>query len=73
MKYSTPAIKPDAGMVMIQAITMFFTIPHLTAESPREEPDPMIAVEITWVVLMGAPKSDMPAMTAAAEVSAENP
>lgn len=60
-------------MVTIQAIRIFLTIPHLTAESPWEEPDPMMAVEMTCVVLMGAPKSDIPAITAAAEVSAENP
>ena len=60
-------------MVTIQAMTMFLTIPHLTAESFWEEPEPIMAVEMTWVVLMGAPISDMPAMTVAAEVSAENP
>lgn len=73
MKYNNPAIKPEAGMVMIQVITMFLTNPHLTAESLWDEPDPIMAVEMTWVVLMGVPKSDMPAMTTAAEVSAENP
>ena len=63
----------EAGMVTIQVMTIFLTNPHLTAEGLWEEPEPMMAVEITWVVLMGVPINDIPAITAAAEVSAENP
>jgi hypothetical protein len=60
-------------MVTIQVITMFLTIPHLMVESLWDDPEPIMAVEMTWVVLMGVPISDIPAITAAAEVSAENP
>ena len=62
-----------AGIVTIQAITIFPTILHLTACAWNVEPTPIIAVEITCVVLKGIPKCDAVKMRPAAEVSAANP
>ena len=44
-----------AGMVTNQAVTMSFATDHRTAEKRLEEPTPIIAEEITCVVLTGAP------------------
>jgi len=43
------------GIVKIQAITIFFAIPHLTAENFLHAPTPIIEDEITCVVETGAP------------------
>ena len=63
----------QAGIVRTHAVTMFPTIFHLTACAWSVEPTPMIAVEITWVVLSGIPKCDAVKINPAAEVSAANP
>lgn len=41
------------GRVMTQAVTIFCAVPHLTPENLLDEPTPIIAEEITWVVLTG--------------------
>ena len=63
----------QAGIVKTQAITIFPTILHLTACAWKVEPTPIIAVEITWVVLNGIPKCDAVKINPAADVSAANP
>lgn len=63
----------QAGIVTIQAMTIFPTILHLTACAWNVEPTPIIAVEITWVVLRGIPKCEAVKIKPAAEVSAANP
>ncbi len=60
-------------MVRIQAVTICPTIPQRTADNRLDEPTPRIAAEMTWVVLIGAPKNDATAITPADDVSAENP
>lgn len=55
-------------MVRIHAMTRFPATPSRTAESRLVEPTPKMQAVMVWVVLTGAPKSDAPQMTAAAEV-----
>ncbi len=59
-------------MVRTQATTRFPATPQRTAESRLEAPTPMTAVEMVWVVLMGAPSPEAPLMTRAAAVSARS-
>ena len=67
------AMKAEAGMVRIHAMTRFPATPQRTAESRLVEPTPKMQAVMVWVVLTGAPKSDAPQMTAAAEVSVAKP
>ena len=62
-----------AGIVTNHAVTMSFAVDHRMAEKRFDEPTPMIAEEMTCVVLTGAPIAVMIWMTAAAEVSAAKP
>ena len=48
----------QAGTVRTHAITIFPTTRHLTACAWKVEPTPIIAVEITCVVLSGIPKCE---------------
>ena len=46
----------QAGKVIIQVITIFLAIPHLTAERRLVAPTPIIAVLAQCVVLTGIPR-----------------
>lgn len=61
------------GIVMTHAVTIRRTIPHWTAEDPREAPTPMIAPVIAWVVETGTPNAVINERTTPPEVSAQNP
>lgn len=63
----------QAGSVNTHASIILPAIPHLTAESLRVDPTPMIEVDMTCVVLTGIPIALAPRMTTVAEVSAANP
>ena len=70
----TPAASRAApGMVSTQVITMCKATPQRTADSRCVAPTPMMAVEMTCVVLMGAPRRVAMRITAPAENSAVNP
>src|SRR2546425_5991721 len=71
--YTTPATAAEAGMVSTQAHTIRRATPQRTAESRRVAPTPMIAEEITWVVLTGTPASAVPARAIPPPVSAQKP
>jgi hypothetical protein len=62
-----------AGIVTIQAMTIFLPTPHLTAEKRFVAPTPMIEPEIVWVVLTGTPMLAVVNNIAAAPVSAQKP
>src|SRR6266576_175823 len=68
-----PATTAEAGIVRIQAMTILPATPQRTAESRSDEPTPMIALEMTWVVETGIPKCDAVRMIVAAVVSAAKP
>src|SRR5688572_7069974 len=72
-RYAMAAVMPAAGSVRIQAVTMLRATPHRTAFIRSDEPTPMIAELITWVVLTGTPICEAPKITVAAVVSAANP
>src|SRR3972149_142062 len=63
----------DPGKVKMQAVTTLRAIPQRTADTLLEEPTPIIAVFMVWVVLRGIPKREASSILAAAAVSAENP
>jgi len=63
----------QTGMVQTQATTIFFTTPHLTAETFTMLPTPIIAVEMMWVVLTGNPKWEAVRIMLADAISTENP
>ena len=65
--------KAVTGMVSTQAQTIFLASAHLTALNLFEAPTPIIADEITCVVLTGAPMDDAASITAAAAVCAAKP
>ena len=67
------AINAEAGRVRIHAETICFTTLHRIPLMLWEEPTPMMAEEMTWVVETGAPRAVATKMTAAPEVSAANP
>ena len=69
---TSAAMRPDAGMVMIQAATMRRATPQRTPRRPRPMPTPMIALEMTCVVETGIPSCAALKMTVAAVVSAAN-
>src|SRR5207245_7840639 len=73
MNKQNPAIAALAGMVIIQAYTMRFPIPHLTAESLFVAPTPIIEPAIAWVVLTGIPNNAIDVKIAPPPVSAQNP
>ncbi len=50
------AMIPAAGIVIIQAQTIFMVTPHLTALRRLTAPTPDMAPVITWVVLTGTPR-----------------
>lgn len=62
-----------AGIVKIQAQTIFKVTPQRTAESLRTDPTPEIAPVMTWVVLTGTPKYVEVKMLTALAVSAQKP
>ena len=62
-----------AGNVNIQASTIVFPIPHLTADNLLDAPTPIMVDEITCVVERGRPILEATSMTVAAAVSAANP
>ena len=53
---STPEKIIQIGIVKTQAVTIFPTMPQLTALGFNVVPTPIIDVEITCVVLKGIPK-----------------
>jgi len=67
------AIRPHTGKVNIQAETISAPTPHLTADSLRVAPTPMIAVLMVCVVLRGIPKVEASIMTRPEAVSAAKP
>ena len=73
MNKETPAIAALAGMVIIQAYTMRFPTPHLTADSLLVAPTPIIEPAIAWVVLTGIPNNAIDVKMAPPPVSAQNP
>lgn len=66
-------IKAAPGMVNIQVIIMWFATPQRTADKRCVAPTPIIEVEITCVVLMGAPSMEKIKITIPEENSAVNP
>ncbi len=71
--HASAATKPAAGIVMIQARRMLRATPQRTPRTPRAEPTPMIALEMTWVVETGIPRRAVMNRTLAAVVSAAKP
>ena len=63
----------EHGIVSTQAQTIFFAIPHRTAESLLTDPAPIIAPVIVWVVLSGMPKRDRKTIVTPPPVSAQKP
>ena len=61
------------GMVSTQATRMLRATPQRTPRTPRLEPTPMIALEMTWVVETGIPRWAVPSRIVAAVVSAAKP
>src|SRR5690606_37545044 len=72
-RYSRYAIRPDIGMVRIQAQTIRCTTLHLIAFRRLAVPTPMIAEEMLWVVETGMPRCEAAMITEAALVSAAKP
>ena len=64
---------PAAGIVKIQAMTIFLATPHRTAENPLSEPTPMIAPVIVCVVETGIPNMVARESVKADAVSEQNP
>ena len=48
---TSQAIAPQTGKVRTQAATISHTTPHRTAERRLDDPTPMMAVLMVWVVL----------------------
>ena len=65
MSMHSAATIADAGIVMNQAMTTPPATPQRTAENRFDDPTPSSDDVVTWVVLMGAPKSDAVKMTPA--------
>ena len=61
------------GIVSIHAHMILRATPHFTALVPVVDPTPMIAAQMTWVVLTGIPATEAPMMVVALAVSAANP
>jgi hypothetical protein len=53
----------QTGKVRIHAVKICLVTPHLTAESRRVAPTPMIAVLMVCVVLNGIPRKEAMRMT----------
>ena len=62
-----------AGRVSTQAVTSWPATVQRTAERRLVEPTPKMQAEMVCVVLTGAPSTDAPEMTRAADVSAAKP
>jgi len=62
-----------AGIVNIQAQTIFLAMPHFTALNRFVAPTPMMDEQIMCVVLTGIPPTDAPRMVIVPAVSAANP
>ena len=73
MPQTAAATQPAAGMVKIQAQTMFLATPQRTAEKPLSEPTPMMAPVTVCVVETGIPKRVANASDSALAVSEQNP
>ena len=71
--HTSAATQPDAGIVKIQAQTIFFATPQRTAEKPFNEPTPTIAPVTVWVVETGMPNTVARARVKALAVSEQNP
>jgi hypothetical protein len=71
MRKISPAMIPEAGIVMNQATMIFLATPHRTAEILWPAPTPMMLDETTWVVETGPPSRAAPRMTVAEEVWAQ--
>ena len=69
----TAAISAAPGMVSTQATAICPATPQRTADNRLDEPTPRMEAEMTWVVLIGAPKKEAVKITPAADVSAEKP
>src|SRR5271157_1454348 len=68
-----PANIADAGMVRIHAHTILRAVIHLTLAACSTAPTPIIEPAITWVVLTGIPKCDVPMSTSADAELEQNP
>ncbi len=68
IKKLNPAMTAEAGIVMNQAIMMFFATPQRTAETLCPAPAPIMLEETTWVVDTGPPNNAAPRMTKAEAV-----
>lgn len=73
MPQTTAATHPDAGIVRIQAQTIFLATPQRTAEKPFNEPTPMMAPVTVCVVETGIPNSVANASVSALAVSEQKP
>ena len=61
------------GMVVIQEITIIFTIPKFKVGNPRANPTPMMDPTKVWVVEMGSPIFEQIKTTEAAPKVAQKP
>jgi hypothetical protein len=73
MRYIEAETSAEIGIVITHAHRIRRATDHLTEESPRVTPTPMIAPVIVCVVLTGMPAAVAPKMVIAPAVSALNP
>src|SRR5574341_258311 len=71
--HATAAMKPESGIVRIQAHTIRPATPQRTADSRCVAPTPMIEPVIVWVVLTGMPPIAVPSSITAPAGSAQKP
>ena len=71
--HTAAATEPAAGMVNIQAHTIFLATPQRTAENPFTEPTPIIAPVTVCVVETGIPINVANANVVALAVSEQKP
>jgi len=73
MTLNSHPIAMQAGMVTIQAVTMFPATPQCTARRLPVAPTPRIDELMTWVVETGMPRRLATSIIVAAVVSAAKP
>ena len=73
IRYITPLTTITAGIVSIQAQTMFLAVIHLTDLTPLVRPVPMMEPVMVCVVLTGIPSTAVRISVIAPEASAQNP
>jgi hypothetical protein len=72
-KNPKPLIRAAPGMVKIQVKNISMTFRQFTLALLSTAPIPVIAEEITWVVLRGTPEKLYKIIIIAEEISAEKP